>query len=109
MTQLEKELEAKLRKEVKNLGGLCLKWVCPGWSGVPDRIILLPFGHVLFVEMKRPKGGRLDPMQKWWAKVLKRLGFYCNTIWTQEDLDTFLVHIEKQVAHDIDRVEQGEG
>lgn len=109
MTQLEKELEAKLRKEVKNLGGLCLKWVCPGWSGVPDRIILLPFGRIFFVEMKRPKGGKLEPLQKWWAKTLKRLGFYCNTIWTQQDLDTFLAYAERLTTYDADRAEHGEG
>ena len=96
MTQLEKDLEAKLRKEIEKRGGLCLKWVCPGWSGVPDRIILLPRARVYFVEMKRPKGGRLSAMQKWWRKKLAGLGFYINTIWTQEGLEGFLRYIEKE-------------
>ena len=42
MTKLEKEIERKLRLMVVKHGGLCLKWVCPGWSGVPDRIVLMP-------------------------------------------------------------------
>lgn len=96
MTQLEKDLEAKLRKEVQKRGGLCLKWVCPGWSGVPDRIILLPGGRVHFVEMKRPKGGRLSAMQKWWRKTLEGLGFSYRTIWKQQDLEAFLQYIEKE-------------
>ena len=76
MTELEKEIEAKLRKAVENRGGLCLKWVCPGWSGVPDRILLLPGGRIYFVETKRPKGGRLEALQKWWKKRLENLGFW---------------------------------
>lgn len=109
MTQMEKELEAKLRKEINKLGGLCLKWVCPGWSGVPDRIILLPFGRVLFVEMKRPKGGRLSGLQKWWAKTLKGMGFRHYTIWTQQDLNLLLDYLDRLTTYDADRVEKGEG
>jgi hypothetical protein len=91
MTQLEKDIERKLRVMVENRDGLCLKWVCPGWAGVPDRIVLLPGGRVVFVELKRPKGGKLSPMQKRWAKVLRDLGFRHWVIWNQEDLDDFLI------------------
>lgn len=75
MDKLEKEIEAKLRQAVERHGGMCLKWVCPGWSGVPDRIILLPGGRIIFVETKRPKGGRVSAMQAWWGGTLRRLGF----------------------------------
>lgn len=75
MTELEKDIELKLRKMIERHGGLCLKWVCPGWSGVPDRILLLPGGRVLFVETKRPKGGRLEKLQAWWLERLRGLGF----------------------------------
>jgi hypothetical protein len=90
VTQLEKDLEAKLRKEVQKRGGFCLKWVCPGWSGVPDRIILLPGGRVHFVEMKRPKGGRLSRMQKWWKKKLTELGLSHWVVWDADDLEAFI-------------------
>lgn len=88
MTELEKDIEKKLRKMVERHGGLCLKWVCPGWSGVPDRIILLPGGRVIFAETKRPKGGRLSEMQKWWLKKLKSLGFWAVVVWDESDIDT---------------------
>ena len=46
MTPLERDIERKLVGVVKHHGGLCLKWVCPGWAGVPDRIVLL--GDLLY-------------------------------------------------------------
>lgn len=89
MTPLEKEIEAKLTDMVRQYGGLCLKWVCPGWSGVPDRIILLPGGKVVFVELKRPKGGKLSKRQSWWNERLFDMGFSCWTIWNECDLNFF--------------------
>lgn len=89
MTPLEKEIEEKLTKAVKRHGGRCLKWVCPGWAGVPDRIVLLPGGRAVFVETKRPKGGVLSPRQKKWGEILRGLGFSCWVVWTLTDLAAF--------------------
>lgn len=86
MTALEKEVEQKLRRMVQDRGGLCLKWVCPGWAGVPDRILLLPRGRVIFAELKRPKGGVIAPRQRWWAKKLRQLGFDHYFIFNPEDV-----------------------
>ena len=96
MTQLEKDIEQKLVKMVKNHGGLCLKWVCPGWSGVPDRIILLPGGRVIFAETKRPKGGKLGKLQKWWHKKLRSLGFWAVVVWTEENVNTLELVIKEK-------------
>lgn len=89
MTALEKEIEAKLTGKVKQYGGLCLKWVCPGWAGVPDRLIIIPGGTVVFVELKRPKGGRLSRRQIWWRDKLLALGCNYCVIWTAEDVELF--------------------
>lgn len=75
MTKLEKDVEKKLRETVEKHGGKCLKWVCPGWSGVPDRIILLPGARIHFVETKRPKGGVYSKLQDKWRDWLTALGF----------------------------------
>lgn len=88
MTKLEKEIERKLAAMVKRHGGLCLKWICPGWSGVPDRILLLPGALVYFVETKRPKGGRLSALQRKWQQWLTKLGFFSGVVWTEADVDT---------------------
>ena len=89
MIELEKDIEAQLVKIVKNHRGLCLKWVCPGWSGVPDRIVLLPGGRIRFVELKRPKGGVLSSRQAWWRKTLREFGFTCDVVWSADDLAIF--------------------
>ena len=39
---LEKQIEHKLLTETRKRDGLCLKFISPGWNGVPDRIVLLP-------------------------------------------------------------------
>lgn len=86
---LEKEIEAKLRRMVESHGGLCLKWVCPGWSGVPDRILLLPGGRIVFAETKRPKGGKVSKLQTWWKKTLEQMGFDHWLLWDADDLELF--------------------
>jgi hypothetical protein len=95
---LEKDIETKLRKMVEARGGLCLKWVCPGWSGVPDRIILLPGGRVMFAETKRPKGGKLSPLQNKWKLWLNKLGFWSVVVWDETDLQTLEIIIKDMLG-----------
>lgn len=87
MTPLEKDIERHLGRAVGRAGGLCLKWVCPGFAGVPDRIILMPGGRILFVELKRPVGGKVGNLQVWWAQKLRHLGFAYLLIKTHEDIN----------------------
>lgn len=70
----EKIIEHKLLMETKKIGGLALKFVSPGFDGVPDRIVLLPGGKIGFVEVKAP-GGNLRPLQQARHNLLRRLGF----------------------------------
>lgn len=94
MTQLEKEIEEKLLKVVKGLGGKCPKWVSPGSSGVPDRIILLPGGRIIFAELKRPKGSEVSALQKVWRRWLQALGFTVWHIYNERELAeaTLMLH-----------------
>ena len=43
---IEKQIENKLTMAVKKNGGIALKLVCPSFAGMPDRLILLPDGHI---------------------------------------------------------------
>jgi len=71
---LEKHIEQKLVTEVKKMGGLALKFVSPGFGGVPDRLILLPKGKLAFIELKAP-GKTLRPLQDKRKRQLESLGF----------------------------------
>ena len=73
---LESYIESKLRKKIKSLkcGALCLKFVSPGFTGVPDWIILLPGAKVIFVELKKPKE-KERARQKYVHRLLRGLGF----------------------------------
>ena len=58
----EDSVENHLRKLVKTMRGLCIKLNPFGVRGIPDRIVLLPGGIVLFYELKRPVGGSYEPV-----------------------------------------------
>ena len=74
----EKIIEQKLVNVAKSLGGIALKFISPGMSGVPDRLILLPGKHLAFVEVKAP-GMKMRPLQVKRKRQLEALGFsvYC--------------------------------
>jgi len=70
----EKDIERKLKKRVEAMGCLCLKFESPGFTGVPDRIILMPGGEVFFAELKAP-GKKERPRQTYVQDQLRKLGF----------------------------------
>lgn len=70
----EKTIEQKLVRAVKNMGGIAPKLLCPGFDGMPDRIVLLPGGRIAFVEVKAP-GRKPRPLQLVRHEMLRQLGF----------------------------------
>lgn len=70
----EKQVEKKLVEAVRKRGGLCPKFISPGLTGVPDRIVLLPGGHMAFAELKAP-GCKPRPLQAARGGQLRTLGF----------------------------------
>lgn len=70
----EKIIEQHLVKAVKNSGGIAPKLVCPGFDGMPDRLVLLPRCKIGFVEVKAP-GKEPRPLQVARHGLLWRLGF----------------------------------
>jgi hypothetical protein len=89
----EKYIEKQLSLTVKNLGGLCLKFISPGFDGVPDRLILLPNGRMAFVELKAP-GKQMRPLQVKRKVQLEALGFQVYCIDNTEQIGGILDEIQ---------------
>ena len=88
----EKKIERKLVATVKVMGGICPKWVSPGFDGVPDRIVLLPMGRIGFVEVKAP-GKKPRPLQVSRHRLLERLGFRVFILDSMDRIQTILGEI----------------
>ena len=69
----EQFIESQLKKAVEASGGLCWKLVCPGTTGVPDRICLMN-SRAVFVELKAP-GKKPRPIQVRRMNQLRQQGF----------------------------------
>ncbi|MGE4775179.1 VRR-NUC domain-containing protein [Yersinia enterocolitica] len=70
----EDSIEDNLVKEVKKAGGIAYKFISPGRRSVPDRLVLLPGGKVIFVECKAP-GEKPTAAQLREHEKLRALGF----------------------------------
>lgn len=71
---LEKDIEQRLTNKVKAAGGLCVKLELMSYTGMPDRMILLPDGYIRFAELKKP-GKHERKRQEYVQGILRRLGF----------------------------------
>jgi len=90
----EKTIEERLRETVKRLGGLALKFVSPGFTGVPDRIVLMPGGRIYFVELK--SYGKIPTIRQTFViRLLRRLGFAVWLVDREATLELFIKEINK--------------
>ena len=92
---MEKAVEEYLRSQVKAAGGLALKLVCPGWTGVPDRLILLPGARVYFAETK-DLGKRPERRQRYVHGRLRDLGFQVFVPDSKTAVDAMMACILKE-------------
>jgi hypothetical protein len=89
----EKLIEQQLVKAVKDIGGIALKIVSPGFDGMPDRLILLPNRKIAFVEVKAP-GKTLRPLQEKRKRQLEALGFLVFCLDNLEQIGGILREIQ---------------
>lgn len=94
----ESTIEARLVREVKKLGGLCYKFTSPGSPGVPDRIIILPGGRVVFAELKT-EVGRLAKIQKWQIEELEKRGAEIRVLKGMDQVLAFLEEVKSSAIH----------
>lgn len=86
---LEKDIERLLVRRVKEMGGKAYKFVSPGNAGVPDRIVILPTGHVIFIELKTDTGS-LTKLQKIQIKKLLKLNQQVFILYGKSEVERFL-------------------
>lgn len=90
MATKEASIEEYLRERVSGLSGVCIKLSPVGLRGVPDRLIVLPGPRVIFVELKRPRGGVISALQHWWRDRLRALGCEHHFVKTRAEVDALL-------------------
>lgn len=98
----EKRVEALLVSGVKQMGGVAYKFVSPGNSGVPDRIILMPGGKIYFVELKR-EDGQLTNLQKRQINRIRKMDCRVDVLRGMVEVSNFLLRLQA------DQLEGGAG
>lgn len=85
----ESRIERALLTKARRAGFECLKMVSPGRAGVPDRLLLLPNGAHLFVEVKAP-GEKLRPLQEKCKEQFERLGHKVEVVDSLASVDELI-------------------
>jgi hypothetical protein len=89
----ESYIEGRLSEAIKSRGGLAIKLWPLSFTGLPDRLILLPGARIYFVETKwSEKGPR--PRQIVVHRQLTALGFRVFVVRDNESLKSFLMVID---------------
>jgi hypothetical protein len=88
----EDAVERHLLRQVAAARGKTMKVrFMRGW---PDRVVLLPGGKLVFVELKRPVGGVFEPLQLRIHKMLDGLGFTVAVCHNKNAVDNFMKELQ---------------
>lgn len=90
----EGEIEAYLINQCEKNKILCYKFVSPGNSGVPDRI-LIGNGKTVFVELKAP-GEKPRALQVYVMKKMTKAGADVRVADTKDLVDAIIKDIKKR-------------
>ncbi len=99
---LESEIEKYLTDKLKAFGRRRVtvwKFTVPAVRGVPDRIILIKPGQLLFAELKRP-GGKPRKLQVKIIKDLRAMGFEVYVVDSYESADQLVEIVRDKLKED---------
>ena len=88
----ERTIEQRFARTVKKRGGIALKFVSPGFDGMPDRLVLFPDGKIGFVEVKAP-GKKARPLQVSRHRMLLKMGFKVYVLDAPERIEVIIDEI----------------
>jgi hypothetical protein len=78
-------------------GGVAWK-LNPAWTvGIPDRLVLLPPGRVVFVETKS-EDGRVRKKQAWIHEKLRAMGFRVEIPWTTDEVRELFKQLDREAT-----------
>lgn len=86
---LEAQLEGRLRRGVRRLGGMSVKLIAAE-SGVPDRLVLLPGGRMFLVELKTETGALRPDQRVWHSRALAKCGITVHIVVGPDGVDAWL-------------------
>lgn len=86
---LEKKIEQYLLKRIQGIGGECEKFTSPARRSVPDRIVTMPGGRLVFVECKAP-GKRPTELQERDHQRRREMGFDVRVIDSKDGVDALV-------------------
>jgi len=89
---LEKQIEQALVRRVKSLDGMAEKFTSPNRRSVPDRLVTLPGGRIVFIECKRP-GGKVTEAQARDHQRRRDLGCEVWVIDSIEMIEKFIMEV----------------
>lgn len=90
----EKAIERYLVEQAKTNGLLCLKYSNPNMVGYPDRLLVLPGGSVIWVELKS-KGRKPTKIQQIRMTELNGMGHLVRVIDNKADIDELIKTIKE--------------
>ena len=93
----EKNVESFLSKKLSKMNVHCYKVIPDNRIGMPDRIVTLPDGRCIWVELKTDNG-RLSVVQQLRHKELRDSGQEVVVIWSKEDVEQFVERIGNRLS-----------
>lgn len=95
---IESEIEKRLVKMVRDKGGLCYKFVSPMNPGVPDRIVITPYGQTIYVELKTEIGS-LQRIQQWQISQMQKHGCDVRVLKGLDQVKQFVSEVFENAVH----------
>ncbi len=92
----EKVIERYLVERAKHLGLPCLKYANANMTGYPDRLIVLPDGKVVWVELKS-RGRKPSKIQQLRHAELEAIGHTVLVIDSKGGVDDFINRISHEI------------
>ena len=93
----ESVVEKHLVRLCESRGWKCLKFDPSRCVGMPDRLLLLPLGRTVWVELKTD-GGRLSAVQTFRHVELAKLGHRVFTVWSIEQANELVGRLETELT-----------